>query len=169
MLDAPTYKRTPMKDMKKFLPLAALIIVFEGISAFIGLRTAPKGDIWYESLVKSDFTPPDWVFGVVWPSLYLLLSIAIWIISSNRSQPGAKTAMLVFGIHMLLNWSWNFMFFELHMIFESFCLLFIILSFAALLMFWFYKISKPAGILLLPYLVWVSFATYLSGYIWIMN
>lgn len=158
-----------MKDTKKYLPLILLIVLFEGVSAAIGINTAPNGDPWYEALAKSSLTPPDWVFGVVWPSLYLLMAVSVWLIWQSRSKTSAILALIVFAIHMLLNWSWNFIFFEFHMLFAAFCLIAVILAFLSLLIVWFFSIRTTAGLLLLPYLAWVSFATYLSGFIWIAN
>ncbi len=158
-----------MKDTKKYLSLIVLIVLFESVSAAIGVSTAPKGDIWYEGLVKSALTPPDWVFGVVWPSLYLLMAFAVWLIWRSAGKPGVAPALAIFGVHMLMNWSWNFVFFEFHMLLAAFALITVILGLLSFLIVWFFTIRKTAGLLLLPYLMWVSFATYLSGYIWLMN
>ena len=158
-----------MKLMKKYRFLLILVILFESVSYSIGMLTRPAGDGWYETLIKAPLTPPDWAFGVVWPLLYLCMAISVWLIWENRNKPLSRFALTFFAAHMILNWSWNFVFFEFQMILAAFLLLICIAGMVGILIPVFFRIHKAAGVLLIPYLLWVSFAVYLSGFIWVLN
>lgn len=126
--------------------------------------------LWYATLVKPALTPPAWVFGPVWTTLYALMGIAaflIWKEGLNRRE--VKIALGIFIGQLALNTLWSIIFFGLHnpgaaMIEISFLWLAILATIAA-----FYKISRPAAYLLLPYILWVSFAAYLNLMIWVLN
>jgi len=125
---------------------------------------------WYAGLVKPALNPPAWVFGPVWTTLYALMGVAaflIWRMGWERKE--VKMALGVFGIQLFLNAIWSIIFFSLHS--PGWALVDIVLLWLAIV--WtiavFYKISKPAAYLLVPYLLWVSFASYLNYAIWVLN
>ena len=165
-LSIKTMKNHSFSD---FLPLIILLITLESVSFAIGWSTAPQAGGWYDSLIKSEFTPPGWVFGVVWPTLYAFMAMAVWLVWKKRSGNPAKTALALFALHLPANWAWNFVFFEFQMIPESFYLLMLICFMVAFLTVLFFRTSKTAGFLMIPYYVWVCFAVFLSGYIWMWN
>lgn len=130
---------------------------------------------WYSALQKPALTPPSWVFGPVWISLYALMGVAAFLIwFSYVSVPedkkkAVKVALILFGSQLALNMFWSIVFFGLKNPFWA------LINIAALwfAIIWtiivFYKISKPAAYLLLPYLLWVSFAVYLNYAILTLN
>lgn len=162
-----------MKTPTNLRPLYSLFIIFmifEGISVAIGLSTSPTGDSgWYESLIKSGLTPPNWVFGAVWPILYAAMAVSFWMLWKKRHNASIPLLLALFALHMPLNWSWNFVFFEFHMIFEAFVLLIVITFYASALTLLILSKNRPAGLLLIPYLSWLAYANYLSGVIFLMN
>ncbi len=125
---------------------------------------------WYAGLAKPALNPPSWVFGPVWTTLYALMGVAAFLIWKNGwEKKKVKAALGVFGIQLFLNAIWSIIFFGLHS--PGWALVDIILLWLAIVwtMVVFYKISRPATWLLLPYILWVSFATYLNYSIWILN
>lgn len=155
--------------LKNIAVLIALLIGFEGISAFIGHLTGGDMQGWYQTLNRSPLNPPGWVFGVVWTILYAVLAVSTWMIWMKRDEYVVAPALMLFGLHMLLNWSWSFVFFTFHMTAVSFFWILAILALAATLFFIFRGIRPIAAYLLLPYMGWLCFAAYLSFFIWQNN
>ncbi len=125
---------------------------------------------WYTTLVRPSLAPPNWVFGPVWTTLFLLMGIASFIIyQKGINRPDVKKALYVFFIQLILNITWSILFFGLNDIgaalIEIVCLWSIIL--ANIIVFW--RISKVAGYLLITYILWVSFASYLNFSFFILN
>jgi len=123
---------------------------------------------WYPTLVKPALNPPSWVFGPVWSGLYLLMGVALYLVWESNSKD-KKWALWLFGIQLALNAIWSPVFFGAHLI--GVTLVIIILMWVAIVMTIsaFSKVSKPAAALLAPYIVWVSFATYLNFALWWLN
>ena len=121
--------------------------------------------IWYSKLNKSSLSPPNWVFSVVWPVLYTLLAISFIFTLKNKKCKGLCKPLIFFILQLILNLFWTTVFFKFKMIVTSL----IIINAIILLTFFTYtsmiKISKKGAYLLLPYLLWLCFATYLNGYI----
>jgi tryptophan-rich sensory protein len=146
------------------------LIVWIGICfipAVIGSRFMP-GD-WYARLAKPDWTPPGYLFGPVWTSLYTMMGISAWLLWRRVGLPGSKIAFILFFAQLILNGMWSWLFFGLHkpgLAFIELCLLWIMI-FGTLIAFW--RVYLPSGILLVPYLVWVSFAAALNFSIWWLN
>ena len=141
------------------------------VGYFSGLVTRSAITTWYPTLIKPVFNPPNWIFAPVWTILYIMMGVAggmVW----NRMEQDAenvKKAFMFFIIQLALNAIWSLLFFYLHNPFLS--LIEIVLLW--LLIFETYtqfkKIDKVAGMLLVPYLAWVSFAMVLNGSIWWLN
>jgi tryptophan-rich sensory protein len=148
-----------------------IAIVFSELAGVIGsVFTIYAIPNWYAGLVKPELNPPAWVFGPVWTTLYALMGISaflIWHMGWERKE--VKMALGVFGIQLFLNVVWAIIFFGLQN--PGWALVNIVLLWLAIV--WtitiFYKISKPAAYLLVPYLLWVSFASYLNYSIWMLN
>ena len=121
----------------------------------------------FEALNKPPLSPPGWVFPVAWTILYILMGIASYLVLVS-GKPN-KTALQVYGIQLVFNFFWSILFFK----FEMYLLAFVWLVVLWLLIFvcsvLFYRISKPSGYLMLPYLLWVTFAGYLNLYIALFN
>lgn len=144
------------------LPLAA--------GALGNIATAPAIPDWYQSLNKPVFNPPRWLFGPAWTLLFILMGIALFLVwRKGFNAPGVKLALLVFLIQLALNVLWSFLFFGLRSPLAG--LIEIIILWLAILftVSLFFRVSIPAGILLLPYLGWVTFATVLNGAIVKLN
>lgn len=125
---------------------------------------------WYAGLVKPALSPPSLVFGPVWTTLYALMGIAAFLVWKNGwEKKEVKTTLCVFGLQLALNVIWSIIFFGLHS--PGWALVDIVLLWLAIVwtMFAFYKISRLAVYLLVPYLLWVSFASYLNYLIWVLN
>ncbi|WP_342305524.1 TspO/MBR family protein [Methanolobus sp. ZRKC5] len=154
-------------DFKKLVISIALCQI-TGILG--GIFTYNSISTWYASLVKPYFVPPGWLFSVVWPLLYLLMGIAFYIIWQKGWQiRKVRTAMYVFSIQLFLNLLWSILFFGLRSPFMGLIDIVLLWIVIVLNIVLFYRISKPAGMLLVPYILWVSFATMLNYSIMILN
>jgi benzodiazapine receptor len=125
---------------------------------------------WYAGLTKPSFSPPNWAFGVVWPILYVLMGIALaTVLSAGMDRREVRIAAAVFGIQLVLNAAWSLIFFGLHRI--DWALVEIVVLWLAILAaaYLFYRVSKGAAALLVPYLLWVSFAIVLNAGFWRLN
>jgi len=124
---------------------------------------------WYKTLAKPSFNPPGWIFGPVWTILYTVMAIAAWLVWRKSGFRKAATAIIVFLFQLVLNALWTVLFFGMHSPKHAFiditCLWVAILATAAA----FWNHSKPAGLLMVPYLLWVSFAMLLNFFLWRMN
>jgi translocator protein len=154
---------------RSWLGLVVLVVLCFGIAGVGGLVTNPSIPNWYAGLAKPSWTPPGWIFGPVWSVLYLSMAVAAWLIWRQAGLAEAKLPMALFGLQLTLNALWSPLFFGLHMpgaAFVDVCLLLATIV-AVTLVFW--RRSTLAGVLFLPYCVWVSFATALNFAIWRMN
>lgn len=135
--------------------------------AFISSRFEPG--IWYQTLAKPAWTPPDWIFAPVWTILYTIMGLAAWLIWRQGGIAVAGLPLSVFVIQLVLNGLWSWIFFgqrNIGLAFAEIVLLWILIL-VALIIFW--KRQALAGILLLPYLLWVGFAAILNYAIWRLN
>ncbi|MDD3984796.1 MAG: tryptophan-rich sensory protein [Methanobacterium sp.] len=154
--------RVPKFFISVFIPL---------IIGYLGsIITISEISTWYASLSKPSWAPPNWLFGPVWTTLYVLMGISlflIWCEGFNRKD--VKFALLIFGVQLILNLLWSILFFSFHSLFGSFILILIlwIAIFANIIVF--FMISRPSGLLLVPYLIWVSIASYLNYSIYLIN
>lgn len=153
------------------------LIVFVAISELAGvigaIFTSPAIPTWYAALIKPELAPPNWLFAPVWTALYFLMGVAAFLVWRKRSE-GAdatqiKRAITIFSVQLILNTLWSIIFFGLQnpggALLEIAVLWFAILA----TMIAFYKISKWAAYLFVPYLAWVTFAAYLNWAIWTLN
>jgi tryptophan-rich sensory protein len=131
-----------------------------------------KGIEWYDQLSKPFFAPPDWLFGPAWSVLYLLMAIAFYLVWKKWPAKEAKMAMALYLAQLALNVVWSFLFFGQQSaagIMLGLVEIFVLLAMVGLTTYRFYQVDKRAGYLLVPYLVWVAFATCLNAAIWLMN
>ncbi|MFH1335241.1 MAG: TspO/MBR family protein [Candidatus Zixiibacteriota bacterium] len=141
------------------------------LAGFVGsLFTTPSIPTWYAAIRKPSFTPPNSVFGPVWTTLFLLMGISAYLIWRKGLQDkNVKLALLIFIAQLGLNVLWSILFFGLHSPFSAFIEIIILWLVILVTFVSFMKISKPAGILLLPYLIWVAFAAILNYNLWKLN
>jgi tryptophan-rich sensory protein len=139
-------------------------------AGFLGsLFTTSSIPTWYKTLKKPFFTPPNWLFGPVWISLYVLMGISLFLVWRRNDHLKLKTALIFFFIQLIFNILWSMSFFGLRS--PLLGLIDIILLWVAILLTiqMFLKISRIAGLLLFPYFLWVSFAVLLNLFLWMMN
>ncbi len=156
----------------KFSDILKLVtsVILCQIAGFLGsLFTTPAIPTWYRTLNKPFFTPPNWIFSPVWISLFILMGISLFFVWRRPDHPQFKPALIFFFAQLILNILWSVTFFGLTsplLGLMDIVLLWIAILFTVLN---FFKVSKFAGVLLTPYLLWVSFATLLNFSMWILN
>ncbi len=154
--------------------------MFVSLSAGVigGFFTSPSIPAWYASLAKPYFNPPNWVFGPVWTILYILMGVAfflVWRKSGRREgKDGRKskyfnTAAALFGIQLALNALWSIVFFGMHSIGGALAVIGLLWLAILANIVWFWRSSRAAALLLVPYIAWVSFASFLNYVIWTLN
>lgn len=132
--------------------------------------TSPAIPTWYASIIKPEFSPPNWIFAPVWISLYFLMGISLYIVWDKGFQrKDVRTGMSVFCVQLALNAIWSVLFFGLRSPFLAFVNIVFLWIMIALSIYLFHRISRTAGLLLVPYILWVSFAAILNYAIWIIN
>jgi len=155
---------------KDIFYLVVSIIVCQLAGIVGGIFTASSVGTWYAGLVKPSFNPPSWIFSPVWISLYLLMGIALFLVlRKGFGSSGVRIAVVFFACQLALNALWSFLFFGLRAPFAAFLEIAVLWLFIVLTAVKFFQVSKIAGILLVPYLLWVSFASVLNYFLWSLN
>lgn len=160
-------KRSSSSDWFKLISAVVISEVAGVIGSVFTISAIPT---WYAMLAKPALNPPAWVFGPVWTTLYLLMGIAAFLVWRNGwDGKGVKAALSLFAIQLILNALWSILFFGLHT--PAWALVEIIAMWVVIVatIVAFAKISRPAAWLLVPYILWVSFALYLNWSIWRLN
>lgn len=158
-------------EIMKALPkLVATIIGCELVGILGSVFTISAIPTWYATLNKPSFAPPNWIFGPAWTTLYLLMGIAFYLIlEQDQKKPKVKTAVRFFLVQLGLNFIWSPVFFGLRSPFLGLIIIILMWTMIVLTIWKFYSLSKPAAYLLIPYILWVSFATMLNAAILILN
>lgn len=153
----------------KIVDISGLIgwLLLSAVIAWFGSQFA--ADNWYLELNKPGWTPPGWIFGPVWTILYILMAVAAWLIWRNDRKITGKLSLKIYLIKMVCNGLWSYLFFGLHQIGLAFLDIIVLLVLLIWVIILFYKEKKSAGIILIPYLIWVSFASVLNLSIWLLN
>lgn len=152
------------------LKLVLSIAVSQSAGLIGAFFTTPSISGWYQTLAKPELAPPNWIFAPVWTTLFLLMGIAAFLIwKVGLSRKGVKAALGLFVFQLVLNTLWSIIFFGAQS--PGWALLEIVFLWLAILatLISFWKLSRAAGVLILPYLLWVSFAIYLNYSIFILN
>jgi tryptophan-rich sensory protein len=158
-----------MKSFHSILVLALFIALCLGVSAAGAWFTSGSVATWYPALRKPVWSPPAWVFGPVWTVLYVMMATAAWLVWRKAGVSGAPGALGIFALQLALNAAWSPLFFGLRSPgagLTDIVALWIAIG-ATLFAFW--RIVPLAGVLLVPYWLWVSFATALNFALWRMN
>ncbi len=172
MEDILSLRRDEMEQSKinNILKLVTSIFIclFAG---FIGsIFTSPSIPTWYATLTKPSFNPPSWIFAPVWTTLFVLIGISLYMVWNKGLQDKkVKISLFIFSVQLVLNVLWSFLFFGLHSPFYAFLEIIILWAAIVLTIVNFFKVSRTAGLLLLPYIFWVSFAAILNFSIWRLN
>jgi len=149
--------------------LVGFLLLSLSAGAIGGIATAGSIGGWYQTIAKPDWNPPGWVFGPVWTTLYLMMGVAVWTIW-RQAEPGKKALPLaLFSVQLALNALWSFVFFAWHEIGWALAEILVLWMAIAATIASFSRVSKLAAGLLIPYLLWVSFAAFLTYTIWTLN
>lgn len=148
--------------------LAFLVITFAA-AAIGGALTSTSLDSWYLTLNKPSINPPNWIFGPVWTTLYAMMGIAAWLVWRRGSWLQTRAALGLFFVQLALNVAWSGLFFGLRRPDIAFWEILLLWSAIAITAAAFWRHSTVASLLLLPYLVWVSFASLLNFWLWRLN
>jgi len=158
-----------MKQWNSLVVLLLLIVVCLSVAGFGAVFTSSSVSQWYPTLRKPSWNPPSWIFGPVWITLYVMMAIAAWLVWQKLGFRGAAGTLWLFAFQLVLNAAWSPLFFGLKSPLAG--LIGIVPLWVAILatLISFWKISPIAGLLFVPYWLWVSFATMLNFTIWKMN
>jgi tryptophan-rich sensory protein len=150
--------------------LAGLIAACLGVGALGGWITSDAVQTWYPTLNKPSWNPPDWVFGPVWTALYVMMAIAAWLVWKKDARfAGVRLALILFAVQLALNLLWSVLFFAARSPGLALAEVAALWLAVAATLYAFITISRPAGLLIIPYLAWVSFAAILNFVIWRLN
>jgi len=157
----------------KFVPIIISILIAQAAGAIGSYFTANSVRTWFVTVTKPTWNPPSWLFGPMWITLYTLMGIAsylVWSSDAVQDKQGLRTAALwIYGFHLALNALWSILFFGLKNPGAAFAEILVLLVFIIVTTILFWKINMWAGVLLLPYIAWVSFAAFLNYTIWRLN
>ena len=143
-----------------------LIITF--LASFIGaFTTINYKEPWYSQIIKSNYNPPDWVFAPVWTSLYLMMTFAIWIFWHCKNKD--TNTVYIYFLHIIVNTTWSIVFFGLHQIFLAMIVLVILIFFIIVLILRFKRVNLVSYYLMIPYLLWCSYALFLNFNLFLLN
>lgn len=160
---------TARKSSTRILGLAASLAATLAVSALGGLFTASSVGTWYQGLAKPAFNPPDWVFGPVWFTLYVLMAVAAWRVWDRAAPGAARAALTLYAVQLGFNLGWTALFFGLRWMGAALVEIVVLLALILLTRRRFAALDPWAGRLLVPYALWVAYATALNLAIWSLN
>ena len=152
-------------NWKKLITAVIIPLLVGGLSALLSMGGMRE----FENITKPPLSPPGWLFPVVWTILYILMGVASYIISESELAFRKTTALWVYLVQLFFNFFWSIIFFGFGWYLFAFIWLLILWLLILLTTVLFYRISKPAGLLMIPYLLWVTFAGYLNFAIFLLN
>ena len=151
----------------KILSFFLFGLITYSASAIGGMATISFKEPWYSLLTKPFFNPPDWIFAPVWSTLYLMMTIAIWIFWHSKDRN--MNTVYIYFIHLIINTTWSVVFFVFHKIFFSLITLLILIFFIVILILRFKSVNMISCYLMIPYLLWCCFALILNLSLLILN
>ncbi len=143
-------------------------VLLTGVAAAVGGLASRNARGFYQTLDRPPWAPPGWLFPVVWPVLYLLMATAAWMVS-RAGGPGRDGALALYVVQLVANAAWTWLFFALRRGGWAMAEVLVLLALVAATQVAFYRVRPVAGVLLLPYLAWVAFATALTWSVWRRN
>ena len=157
--------------MNKILTLKFLVSIILPLSlgAIAGMFTSQSVPEWYATLNRPSFNPPNWIFGPVWTTLYILMGISFFLVWKQEESKVRNRAILIFLLQLLLNFAWSFIFFYFNMIGLALVEIVLLWISIVLMLVVFYKIKPIASYINIPYLLWVTFATVLNASYYFLN
>jgi len=155
---------------KDILKLIVSLVICQCAGLIGSIFTTAAIPTWYATLEKPPFTPPNWLFAPAWATLYVLMGIAAFLVWRKEvNREGAKLALMIFLIQLVLNALWSVVFFGLESPLAGVIVILVLWVAILFTVLKFFKLSMAAGLLLLPYILWVSFAAILNISIWLLN
>ncbi|MFO1257531.1 MAG: TspO/MBR family protein [Gammaproteobacteria bacterium] len=154
---------------KQHLSLIIWIVALIAIGGLIGSLTKPEISTWYSTLNRSSLTPPNDVFPIAWTILYGMIGASGWFIWQESTAPKLNVIKKLYVIQLILNWSWTPLFFYYQLTGTSLAVLAVMDILVGALIYLAYRRTRAASLLMLPYLLWLLFATFLNFYIWQYN
>lgn len=155
---------------KKWWIFIACIILVQLAGVLGSIFSVDSIESWYSGLEKPSFNPPNWIFGPVWTALYFMIGISLFLfIIKKGSRKEKRAGYWIFGVQLFLNAIWSIVFFGMHQIFLALIVIILLWISIFLNIPAFFRISKISAYLLVPYWLWVSFASVLNWAIWILN
>lgn len=151
------------------LKLIASLVISFAAGGVGSLATIPNIPTWYAGLDKPPFLPPNEVFGPVWTTLYLLMGVALYLVWTTETKKSRERAYIAFGSQIVLNALWSLVFFGLHLPWLGVAVIAVLLATIVWTIWEFWKHNKLAAYLLVPYILWVSFASYLTLGVALLN
>lgn len=169
-----TSLRDAFSEFPRDSPVASLVLavlVVEVVGGAGAVFTARGLAGWYGTLQRPALAPPNWVFGPVWTTLFALIGIAAWLVwRQAETKPRAvRLAGAVFTVHFAFNLAWSAVFFALQEIGPALVVILVLLVLIVATLWTFGRVDRRAGALLVPYLLWTSFAAYLNYGFWVLN
>jgi benzodiazapine receptor len=154
--------------MKSWKMLVLFILICQLAGIVGSVFTTPAIPTWYAGISKPDFTPPNWLFAPAWTTLFLLMGVALYLIWEKGFKKN-RIAVYVFAAQLILNIIWSLLFFGLQNPFFAFVEIIILWIAILATIILFCRVRKEAGIILIPYIAWVSFAALLNYSVWMLN
>ncbi|MBM3202048.1 MAG: tryptophan-rich sensory protein [Chlamydiae bacterium] len=154
---------------KNYLSLLIWIVALIAIGGVIGSLTKPEISTWYSTLHRSTLTPPNYVFPIAWTILYGIIGACGWLIWRASSFPKLSVIKTLYVTQLILNWSWTPLFFHYHLTGFSLVVLGVMDILVGTLIWLAYWKMRAVSLLMIPYLLWILFASYLNFYIWWCN
>ena len=151
----------------KFLSFVLFFFITFSAS-FVGrLATISSKEPWYSQLIKSNYNPPDWIFAPIWLTLYLMMTIAIWLFWHSKKRD--MNTIYIYFIHIVFNTTWSIVFFGLHQIFLALVALIVLIFLIIILIQRFKRVNLLSYYLMIPYLLWTIYALFLNFNLLILN
>ena len=162
-------KRRDLGTGKDILALVLFVGICLGIGGLGGAVTNTSVTTWYSTLAKPSFNPPNWIFGPVWTTLYIMMGVAAWRVWRATDRDTARGPLAVFALQLAVNLGWSVAFFGLRDPGLAVAVILVLDLLALVTALMFRRIDGLAAMLLVPYLAWISFATILNIAIWRLN
>ena len=151
----------------KFISFTLFFIITYSASFIGGMSTIIFKEPWYSQLVKSNYNPPDWIFAPVWTTLYLMMTLAVWLFWHSKERD--MNTIYIYFIHILFNTTWSVVFFAFHNISLALLNLMILICLIIILIIRFKRVNYVSAYLMIPYLLWSCYALFLNLNILILN
>ena len=152
-------------NLKKLITAIFIPLAVGGLSAYLTRNSMAE----FDTIVKPPLSPPGWLFPIVWTILFVLMGIASYFVATSNKPYKSATALKFYGLQLIFNFFWSIIFFGLDAYLFAFIWIIILLLLIIITTILFYSIDKRAGLLMIPYILWVAFATYLNFAIFLLN